>query len=153
MNSPNSPRRIIVGVDGSEFSSKTLTMAGRVAPVFGVPLEVITCIGMSDYYLTSRFEQELTKFTSELEETARQMAEEAVDRAFAGNRPADLTVTVKFGEPAKVLVEESNDALMLIIGRHGGGGFLGQAIGSVSRACAAHAHCPVLLVGADDVLP
>ncbi|XAZ32839.1 universal stress protein [Paenarthrobacter ureafaciens] len=112
-------------MDGSEFSSKTLTMAGRVAPVFGVPLEVITCIGMSDYYLTSRFEQELTKFTSELEETARRMAEEAVDRAFAGNRPADLTVTVKFGEPAKVLVEESNDALMLIIGRHGGGGFLG----------------------------
>lgn len=150
MNPANSPQRIIVGVDGSEFSSKTLAMAGRVAPVFGVPLEVITCIGMSDYYLTSRFEHELTKFTSELEDTARRLAEEAVERAFDGNRPADLTVTVKFGEPAKVLVEESGDAQMLIIGRHGAGGFLGQAMGSVSRACAAHAHCPVLLVAADD---
>ncbi|WP_347110884.1 universal stress protein [Paenarthrobacter sp. S56] len=150
MNSENNADRVIVGVDGSDFSSKTLEMAARVAPVFGVPISVITCVGMSDYYLSSRFEHELTRFTSELEDTAQRLAEEALDRAFDGSRPEGLTVTVKFGEPAKVLVEESRGARLLVVGRHGGGGFLGQAIGSVSRACAAHAHCPVLLVTGEE---
>lgn len=150
MNSENTAARVIVGVDGSDFSSTTLEMAGRMAPALGVPIEVITCVGMSDYYLSSRLEHELTRFSSELEDTARRLVDESLQRAFGGSPPAGLKVTVKFGEPAKVLVEESRHARLLVVGRHGAGGFLGQAIGSVSRACAAHAHCPVLLVAADD---
>ena len=47
---------------------------------------------------------------------------------------------MKFGSPAKVLVEESRDAQLLVVGRRGRGGFLAQVIGSVSGACVAHAH-------------
>jgi nucleotide-binding universal stress UspA family protein len=54
---------------------------------------------------------------------------------------------VKFGAPAKVLVSESSDAQLLVVGRRGRGGFLSQVMGSVSGACAAHAKCPVLIVG------
>lgn len=55
MNTHSRSDRIVVGVDGSEYSSNTLQMAGRMAAALGGPLEVITCIGMSDYYLTSRW--------------------------------------------------------------------------------------------------
>lgn len=54
---------------------------------------------------------------------------------------------MKFGPPAKVLVQESRDAQLLVVGRRGRGGFLAQVMGSVSGACVAHAHCPVLVVG------
>jgi nucleotide-binding universal stress UspA family protein len=73
--------------------------------------------------------------------------EQAIDTAFGQDRPARLSSTVKFGSPAKVLIEESKDAQLLIVGRRGHGGFLGQVMGSVSSVCAAHAACPVLVVG------
>ncbi|KRE80408.1 universal stress protein [Arthrobacter sp. Soil762] len=146
MNTQATSPRIIVGVDGSEYSSNALRLARRVADSFDAPLEAITCIGTPDFYIASHLDLGYEKFTQQLEETAARLADEALDRAFGEDRPARLGVTVKFGSPAKVLVEESRDAQLLVIGRHGGGGFLSQAIGSVGRACAAHSHCPVLLV-------
>ncbi|MCI0141716.1 universal stress protein [Arthrobacter bambusae] len=146
MNTEPSSNRIIVGVDGSEYSSAALRWAGRMTERLDLPLEAITCVGMPDLFFSSRMEQGISKFSSELEESARQLVEQALDRAFDADRPENLSITVKFGAPAKVLVEESKNAQLLVIGRHGEGGFLDQAIGSVSRACAAHSQCPVLLV-------
>ncbi|MET3905221.1 universal stress protein [Paenarthrobacter sp. 4246] len=150
MNPQARSNRIVVGVDGSEYSSNTLQMAGRIASALEGALDVVTCIGMSDYFLASRFEPELTRFTTELEDTAMRLVDEALERAFGADRPEDLQVTVKFGEPAKVLVEESRGAQLLVVGRRGSGRFLNQPIGSVSRACAAHAQCPVLVVTQDE---
>ncbi len=149
MNTQPSSNRIIVGVDGSEYSSAALQWAARMIANLGAPLEVITCVGMPDLFFSSRMEPELTRFTGELEESARLLVEQALERAFDATRPDSLTITVKFGAPAKVLVQESRNAQLLVVGRHGEGGFMGQAIGSVSRACAAHSKCPVLLVGQD----
>ncbi|WP_028267017.1 universal stress protein [Arthrobacter sp. MA-N2] len=150
MNTEPSSNRIIVGVDGSEYSSAALRWAGRMSERLDTPLEVITCVGMPDLFFSSRMETGMTKFSGELEESARQLVEQALDRAFDTDRPENVGITVRFGAPAKVLVEESRNARLLIVGRHGEGGFLGQAIGSVSRACAAHSQCPVLLVGQND---
>ncbi|MDD0857766.1 universal stress protein [Arthrobacter alpinus] len=50
------------------------------------------------------------------------------------------------GTPARVLMEHSKSAQMLIVGSRGHGGFAGMLLGSVSSACAEHAGCPVLVV-------
>ena len=143
-------QRIVVGVDGSEFSTTALRLAARLAAVLDAPLEVITCLGTSDFFFASHLPEERVASTEELEETAKRLLEETLERAFGDSRPERLTRQVKFGPPAKVLIEESNDAQLLVVGRRGRGGFLAQVMGSVSGACAAHAHCPVLVVGQDD---
>lgn len=143
----NGDQRIVVGVDGSEFSTTALRLAGRVASSLNAPLEVVTCLGTSDFFLASHLPEESTPNTTELEETAKRLVDQALDRAFGDSRPEGLTRAVKFGPPAKVLIDESRDAQMLVVGRRGQGGFLSQVMGSVSSACAAHAHCPVLVVG------
>ena len=114
MNAETVSKPVIVGVDGSEYSSAALRYAGALAA---------------------------------------RLVEEALGRAFTGERPQNIDVTVRFGPPGKVLVDESRRAQLLVVGRHGEGGFLGTSMGSVSKACAAHSVCPVLLVGqeADDV--
>ncbi len=142
----NADQRIVVGVDGSDFSTTALRLAGRMArpstrrwrssPAWhlrslpGVP----SARGSSPT-------------TTQLEETAKRLVDESLDRAFGGAVPEGLTRTVKFGPPAKVLVDESRDAQLLVVGRRGRGGFLTQVMGSVSGACVAHAQCPVLVVG------
>lgn len=147
MNAETAPKPVIVGVDGSEYSSAALRCAGTLAARLGTRLEVITCVGMPDYLVLSRLEGADRQFTARLEDAARRLVEEALGRAFSGDRPGEMEVAVKFGPPAKVLVEESKRAQMLVVGRHGEGGLLGTSMGSVSKACAAHSACPVLLVG------
>ncbi|WP_406637955.1 universal stress protein [Pseudarthrobacter quantipunctorum] len=153
MNAETVSKPVIVGVDGSEYSSAALRYAGSLAARLGARLEVITCIGMPDYLVVAHLESGEHPLTARLEETAARLVEEALGRAFTGERPQNIDVTVRFGPPGKVLVDESRRAQLLVVGRHGEGGFLGTSMGSVSKACAAHSVCPVLLVGqeADDV--
>ncbi|WP_235423663.1 universal stress protein [Pseudarthrobacter chlorophenolicus] len=136
-----------MGVDGSEFSSAALRYAGTLAARLGARLEVITCIGMPDYLVVSRLESSEHPLTAGLEDTARRLVEDALGRAFTGHRPTAIDVTVRFGAPGKVLVDESKRAQLLVVGRHGEGGFPGTSMGSVSKACAARSVCPVVLVG------
>jgi nucleotide-binding universal stress UspA family protein len=143
----NKHQRIIVGIDGSEYSPAALQLAGRMASALNAPVEVITCLGWSDFYLPSRLPPGNLEAPEQLEAVARRLVDQAIERAYGMERPDKLSVTIKKGAPAKVLVEESRDAQLLVVGRRGHGGLLGQFIGSVSAACSAHAHCPVLVVG------
>jgi nucleotide-binding universal stress UspA family protein len=50
------------------------------------------------------------------------------------------------GEPISVLVDESERSDLLVVGSRGRGGFASTLLGSVSRECAHHAGCPVVIV-------
>jgi len=146
----NHNQRIIVGIDGSDYSPAALRLAGRMASALNAPLEVITCLGWSDFYLPSHLPAGNLEVTGQLEAIAKRLMNEAIERAYGDRRPANLSTAVKVGSPAKVLVEESRNAQLLVVGQRGHGGLLGQLLGSVSAACSAHAHCPVLVVGQED---
>lgn len=50
------------------------------------------------------------------------------------------------GAAASVLLEAARGATQLVVGSRGHGSFLGLLLGSVSRECAHHASCPVVIV-------
>jgi len=134
------PRRVIVGVDGSAASIDALDYAARIAAALGSPLEVITTWilpPVADALLIDGWSPETD---------AGVIQETAIQQVFDGAPPVGLRRTVIGGPAARTLIELSEQAEMLVLGSRGRGGFAGLMLGSVSAACAAHAHCPVLIV-------
>jgi nucleotide-binding universal stress UspA family protein len=77
---------------------------------------------------------------------AEEVLREAVERV-RGDHPAITVQTaVVEGPPARVLVEMSADADLLVVGSRGLGGFSGLLLGSVSQQCTHRARCPVTVV-------
>lgn len=77
---------------------------------------------------------------------AQQGLEASLTEVFGGDRPHNLSTKVLRGRPAKLLVEESQNAQMLVVGRRGLGGVVGMVLGSVSTAVVSQAKCSVLVV-------
>jgi nucleotide-binding universal stress UspA family protein len=143
MTESTNPGRIVVGVDGSPHSIAALRRGAHLAAVLDLPLEVITTWDfppMIDAYYTAEW-----KFDEDAEKTLAA----ALDQAFEGSPPDGLRQTVLQGPAARLLIEQSRDAYMLVIGSRGHGGFVGLLLGSVSSVCATHAHCPVLIMHGD----
>ena len=76
----------------------------------------------------------------------RRTIHDAASTVFGDELPAWFTTSAQNGSAARVLIEASRGAQMLVLGTRGHGGFVGLMLGSVSSACATHAHCPVLIV-------
>jgi nucleotide-binding universal stress UspA family protein len=53
------------------------------------------------------------------------------------------------GPAAATLIDASQHADLLVVGRRGHGGFVSLVMGSVAQQVAAHAHCPVVIVAGE----
>jgi nucleotide-binding universal stress UspA family protein len=133
--------QIVVGVDGSEQSVEALRWAARLAPVVGGSIRAVAAWEYPPEYVGY-----VPYGSDNFEELTHKRVDKAITEAFGEDVPPDLTRTVVFGHPSKVLVRESRDAAMLVVGRRGHGGFKGLLVGSVSSGCVSHATCPVLVI-------
>ncbi|RAN76702.1 hypothetical protein B5P43_22025 [Bacillus sp. SRB_336] len=147
MDTPQIPsERVVVGIDGSEYSTAALQTAATLAAALELRLDVVSCWSRSDIYFAAEIPVGGFPEGDLLQGEATRLVDDAVERAFGPERPRGLSISVRYGHPAQILVEESANARLLVLGRRGRGGFLGLRIGSVSSACVAHAHCPVVVV-------
>lgn len=132
--------RILVGVDGSAASIEALRYAAYLADALGAPVHAVAAWGypaLADYYDVGVWSPE---------QDAATILQAALEAAFGDRPPENLSSGVIPGPPARALIDESRRASMLVVGSRGRGGFAGLLLGSVSQACAAHAHCPVLVM-------
>ncbi|KRE64995.1 universal stress protein UspA [Arthrobacter sp. Soil736] len=134
-------KRIIVGVDGSDSSIEALRQAQHIALGLGSKVEAWSCwefpVGHEAYEAMG---------TDGFAHTAEEALQAAITKAFGPERPPNVSPRLVHGAPRPSLINASKDASFLVVGRRGHGGFVGLSIGSVSSACVAHAHCPVLVV-------
>jgi len=142
----NASHHAVVGFDGSENSAAALQwtfdhlqrLGGGTVKVVMVWNYAPTAVG--GYGLGGS----LPPADSMQEVTERGLAEALAEVT----PPEGVTIesVVREGPPAKILVEESADAEILVVGKRGHGGFLGLLIGSITNQVANHATCPVVIV-------
>lgn len=126
-------RPVIVGVDGSPASLGAVRWAADEAIRHGQPLQITHALGVPGPYEQAADEHELVL----------QAAAEARNW-----QPGlhDVITSTWHGSPARILVEQSRHATLVVVGSRGRGGFQALLLGSAGLQLAAHAHCPVLVI-------
>jgi nucleotide-binding universal stress UspA family protein len=122
--------RVVVGVDDSPASAAALAWATEEAGLRGAELVAWTVL--------DRPESRLAAGTVAAQ-TSRPSSEES-----AGGYP--VTIRQSHGDAAVELVAACADADVLVVGSRGRGPLAELVLGSVSRACLAHASCPVVVI-------
>jgi nucleotide-binding universal stress UspA family protein len=137
MTDATGPQKIVVGIDGSASSIDAFRWAVRQAQVTGSVVEAI---------MAWQYPGVVPAGAQDFEAESRRALDAAIDGAFSGAPPVQVTRAVEEGEPALTLVGRSKNAALLVVGSRGHGAFVGMLIGSVSEYCVAHAHCPVVVL-------
>lgn len=137
-------RRIIVGVDGSEPSKRALRWAGAEASRSGALL--VAVLSWEPPVNAGWTNDELPEIEAEVERESRDRLEGTVRDVLDGNEEVALELLPVQSKPASVLVAQSADAELLVVGRSGHGALADAVLGSVSNYCVHHARCPVVVV-------
>jgi len=90
-------QRISGVVEVSVLSQPAVRLVGRLARSRDAPLAVVTCLGSSDHFLASHLPEESSPTTTELEETAKRLVGESLDRAFGGDVPGGASAVTWSG--------------------------------------------------------
>ena len=138
---PQQEARVVVGIDGSAQSKEALRWAVRMAELNDAAIDAVTVWEMPTSYGWAIAAEDWNP-----EQDASKVLSDTIDEVLDGHGPSGLRQLVRRGNAAKVLLDESKDAQMLVVGSRGHGGFSGLLLGSVSAPCAEHARCPVLVV-------
>jgi nucleotide-binding universal stress UspA family protein len=148
---PQPHRRIVVGVDGSNSSIGALRRGARIAAALHTRLEAVAVWRYPDVY-GGYMGETVVPDSGEFSGGAQAMIDESATAVFGTEVPPWFHGSVREGGTAQVLIDESKDAEMLVVGSRGHGGFAGLLLGSVSEAVAEHASCPVLVFHDDAAL-
>jgi len=137
---------VLVGVDGSQESAQALRWADRYAQAIGGSLLVVSA--WEEQWGTESGVTYDTEF-DRVDSTAA--ASRTLVDVLGPDRAENVRFHVSHGNSAKLLIDASKDADVVVIGNRGRGGFKGLLLGSVSQQVVAHAHCPVVVVRGDRV--
>jgi nucleotide-binding universal stress UspA family protein len=144
-------RRIVAGVDGSASSISALRWAIRQAGLTGTSVAaVIAC-----HYPAAAAGGGYGMAVAGLEASDyRQIAEKIIADAIGSTLDPASGVRVRpsvvEGHSARVLLDASAGADLLVVGSRGHGGFTEALLGSVSQHCVQHASCPVVVIRSQD---
>jgi nucleotide-binding universal stress UspA family protein len=139
---------IVVGVDHSEGAKAALRFALEEAKLRQAKLRVVHAwqYGTIGAAGVESFYPAVGADLSEVRDAAGQALENALRESLPHPDSVEVEQRLVEGRPAGVLVNESRDADLLVVGSRGYGGFTGLLLGSVSQQVSHHAECPVVIV-------
>lgn len=136
---PRGPAHLVVGIDGSESSRAALAFALEEAELLDASVRAVWVWPRS--------------VLSPGDDTSASVAEERRLLLAAGvagwpekHPDVPFTAHVLRGHPVEELALAAHDALAVVIGRRGHGGYTGMHLGSVPHGLLHRAECPVITV-------
>jgi len=146
MTNQSKTERVVVGVDGSAASESALSWAAHYAMAVGGTIRAVlawhypAAVGRAPVGVAP------PGVTAGVEQSRHEILDKAIEAALVDPASMAIERKIAYGHPAQVLIDESNDADLLVVGHRGHGGFTDMLVGSVSTHCVTHSHCPVTVV-------
>jgi nucleotide-binding universal stress UspA family protein len=139
---------VVVGVDGSTESVAALRWAAGYAAAADAQLRAV----LAWHYPSAVGPAPIGKAPASISDEVRASMTEHLTTAIAeAAEGVDVEQQIDYGHPAEVLVGQSDEADLLVVGNRGHGALTGMLGGSVSIHCVTHARCPVVVVRGPDV--
>jgi nucleotide-binding universal stress UspA family protein len=135
--------KILVAIDGSEWSDRALDTSVELAVLAGATLTALAVEGPLPAYAATIGEVEEVK--REKDEFFRTLAETAQRRG--EDAGLEIDVQVRPGHPAELIprVAEEGGYDLVVLG-HRGHFVRDRLLGSTADRVSEHAHCPVMIV-------
>ena len=136
---------IVVGVDGSTSARHAAHWAADEAARRHLPIRLVFASNCYAFGFTGSLAPPQSFFDA-IEAGGVTLLAEA-EAALRDAHP-DLEISVDFatGGPIPTLIEQTDDARLLVLGSRGTGGFHGILAGSTAVALVAHGRCPVAVI-------
>ena len=145
---------IVVGVDGSEGGAAALEFAAGEAALRHARLRIVTAWELPVSGLGADFAPPMDAGTLDaFRIRAEQVADDGLAIAKKLQPSLEVEALAAVGQPADVLLEQSSDAHLIVVGRRGFGGFKSLLLGSVSQQVVHYATCPVVVVNQRPAAP
>ena len=135
-------KSVVVGVNGSQAAVNAAKWAIDEALSRQVPLRLVDAIPRAE----TRSASPRSEWEMERGEMALSRAECAVR---SEGKPVEVERAILAGDPAQVLVDESQDVALVCVGTARRGWASDGLVGSTAPALVAHARCPVAIIRSD----
>lgn len=139
-------QRIVVGVDGSPSSQAAFRWAVRQAQLTGGEVQAVTAWHLPVAYGYPMPVAPLTD-ARDIAKRVQQTATDEITQELSD--PVQITGTVVEGNAARVLLDASREADLLVVGNRGHGGFVEALLGSTGQHLVEHATCAVVVIRDD----
>lgn len=133
---------IVVGVDGSNASKAALDWAVREATLRDATVRTVAVVDIRMVPSAPL----VGPAKGDLVGGATAAVEDAVEQVRQANSAVRTEGEIATGHPARVLIDLSRDAELLVVGRRGHSPLAGLLMGSVASQVSAHADCPVVII-------
>ena len=134
--------RILVAVDGSDFSMAAVDQAISLGGICKSEIYVISVVALYPEQMAVA-----PNLVETMSEEVRQHLDEAKQKVDESQIPCE-TIVHMGGAPHEFIVQEAKDKNidLILMGTHGRSGLKRVLLGSVAQNVIAHAPCPVMVV-------
>lgn len=138
---------VVVGYDNSDEARFALAFAADQAADRQVPLRIVLAytLVVTDLGLGTGVPWD-EQMVDSIAELANKDAAEAADGVRAAHRDLAVEVIAQPGPAAAVILENAQDASLVVVGSRGRSGWRDKLVGGTSRQVATHCKAPTILV-------
>ncbi len=136
---------VVAAVDGSPSASQAALWAADVAARRHHPLRLVHADDAYSFGYSGGLAPPQSYF-DEMAAAGARVLRDAEDAVRLAHPVLDVAVDLQTTGPVPMLIEQTDDALLLVLGARGTSGFRGLLVGSTAVALVAHGRCPGAVV-------